>query len=83
MARFGVSTKSSSQACANAEAEIGDAWNFDGIRQASRNMWEELLERVGVDVETEDKNVVELLYSSVSTLLNASTTLQHLMTLTK
>lgn len=75
MARLGVSTKSADQACANAEAEVGDVWDFDGIRQASRNMWEELLERVEVDVATEDKTVVELLYSSVSISPSVLTTL--------
>lgn len=58
--------KSSEQACTNAESEIGGNWDFDGIRETSRRMWEELLGRVQVDIEKEDKTVVELLYSSAS-----------------
>lgn len=65
-ARFGVSMKSSEQACTNAESEVGDAWDFESISETSRKMWEGVLERVGVDIEKEDKTVVELLYSSVS-----------------
>ncbi|KAF5354327.1 hypothetical protein D9756_007228 [Leucocoprinus leucothites] len=64
-ARFGVSMISSAQACANAESEIGDDWDFDGIRETSRSMWEGILERVGVDTEKEDQTVIELLYSSL------------------
>jgi hypothetical protein len=56
---------SSAQACSNAESEVGDDWDFDGIRSTSQNMWEGILERVAVDVEKEDKTVVELLYSAV------------------
>ncbi|KAJ3572733.1 hypothetical protein NP233_g2897 [Leucocoprinus birnbaumii] len=64
-ARFGVSMISSAQACANAESEIGNNWDFDGIRETSRSMWESILERVVVDTEKEDPTVVQLLYSSL------------------
>ncbi|KXN82944.1 hypothetical protein AN958_02027 [Leucoagaricus sp. SymC.cos] len=64
-ARFGLSMKSSAQACSNAESEVGGKWDFNSIRQTSRQMWEGILERVGVDADKEDKTVVELLYSSL------------------
>jgi putative alpha-1,2-mannosidase len=63
-ARFGVSFISADQACRNAEAEI-PAWDFEGVRAASRTEWEDVLQRVSVDTAKEDPTVVELLYSSV------------------
>lgn len=65
LARVGVSYISSAQACANAEAEIPD-FDFDGVRQASFDEWDELLARVQVNTTGVDADTVELLYSSVS-----------------
>lgn len=64
LARFGVSFISTDQACSNAEEEIPD-WDWDGVQTASREKWEDVLERVIVDTEKENATVVELLYSSV------------------
>ncbi|KAF8994041.1 glycosyl hydrolase family 92-domain-containing protein [Cyathus striatus] len=63
-ARFGVSFISSEQACVNANEEIPD-WNWDGVQEASRSKWADVLNRVDVDTTVEDKTVVELLYSSL------------------
>ncbi|KAK7436692.1 hypothetical protein VKT23_018947 [Stygiomarasmius scandens] len=63
-ARFGVSFISSSQACSNAVEEIPD-WDFAGVRETSRTSWEDVLQRVVIDVEKENATVVELLYSSL------------------
>ena len=51
--------------CTNAEAEIPD-WNWDKVEQASQAKWEDVLGRVELPAsETENADVVELLYSSV------------------
>jgi putative alpha-1,2-mannosidase len=71
-ARFGVSMKSSAQACTNAENEIGDDWDFDDIRESSREKWEGVLERVEIDTHKEDPTIVELLYSSVRAVFTIS-----------
>ncbi|KZT25871.1 glycoside hydrolase family 92 protein [Neolentinus lepideus HHB14362 ss-1] len=67
LARFGVSFISSAQACQNAKEEVGDAWAsaWDIVQSASEAQWENVLGRVIVDVEKEDSDVVELLYSSL------------------
>lgn len=65
LARFGVSFISTDQACSNAEEEISD-WDWDEVQSASREQWEDVLERVVVDTNKENATVVELLYSSVS-----------------
>lgn len=66
---------SAEQACANAQEEVpGDAnWDWDGVQSASRDKWEEVLQRVEVDVAKEDSTVVILLYSSVGTALTSCT----------
>ncbi|KAG6916990.1 hypothetical protein DXG01_004334 [Tephrocybe rancida] len=64
LARFGVSFKSSQQACANAEEEIPD-WNWDRVESASRDAWEDVLGRVETDPLQEDATVLEILYSSL------------------
>lgn len=64
-ARFGVSFISSFQACLNAEAEV-PTWDWDAVQEASREKWENVLERVILpNLQTEDATVVQLLYSSV------------------
>ncbi|CAL1694909.1 unnamed protein product [Somion occarium] len=64
LTRFGVSFISSEQACANAQEEVPD-WDWDLVQSASRAKWEDVLERVSIDVEKENPTVVELLYSSL------------------
>ena len=64
LARFGVSFKSADQACANAEAEV-PTWDWNTVQKASRDQWEDVLQRVQVDTSEEDATIVELLYSSV------------------
>ncbi|KAL0581450.1 hypothetical protein V5O48_000604 [Marasmius crinis-equi] len=63
-ARFGVSFVSADQACSNAETEVPD-WNWDAIQEASRSKWEDVLQRVQVDTNIENKTVVQMLYSSL------------------
>ena len=65
LARIGVSFISSSQACANAEAEIPD-FDFEATRAASEAQWAELLSRVQVNMTGVDQEIGELFYSSVS-----------------
>ncbi|KAK7040737.1 hypothetical protein VNI00_009643 [Paramarasmius palmivorus] len=74
-ARFGLSFISSDQACSNAESEIPD-WDWDAVENASREKWEDVLQRVQVDTDVEDSTVVELLYSSLyrSSLVPANLT---------
>lgn len=67
LARAGVSFISVDQACSNAEADIPD-WNFDEIRQASWNAWNELLGRIKIDTTGVDDETAVLFYSSVSLL---------------
>lgn len=64
LARVGVSFVSIAQACSNAESEIPD-FDFDSVRQASFNEWNELLGRIQVDTTDVDSETVSLLYSSV------------------
>ncbi|TFK37101.1 glycosyl hydrolase family 92-domain-containing protein [Crucibulum laeve] len=63
-ARFGVSFISADQACANAEEEVPD-WDWEGVRESSREQWEDVLSRVMVNTDTEDPTIVQLLYSSL------------------
>lgn len=67
LTRFGVSFISTAQACANAQEEVPD-WNWDAVQSASVAKWQNVLQRVSVDVDLEDPTVMELLYSSVSQL---------------
>ncbi|TRM61596.1 glycoside hydrolase family 92 protein [Schizophyllum amplum] len=62
--RVGVSFVSTAQACANAEAEIGDA-TFDEVRDAAKVLWNEKLGRIEIDVGGTPANVTEMLYSSL------------------
>jgi putative alpha-1,2-mannosidase len=64
LARVGVSLISTNQACSNAELELPN-WNFDDIRQANWQQWNELLGRVRVDTTNVDHEIVVLFYSSV------------------
>jgi putative alpha-1,2-mannosidase len=66
LARFGVSFRSADAACQNAEEEIPD-WDWAKVEQASQAKWEDVLGRVGLPaINTENKDIVTLLYSSVS-----------------
>ncbi|KAF8193001.1 glycosyl hydrolase family 92-domain-containing protein [Pholiota molesta] len=75
-ARFGISFISAAQACLNAEAEV-PTWDWDVVQEASREKWENVLERVVLpNLENEDETVVQLLYSSLyrSSLVPANMT---------
>ncbi|TFK19310.1 glycosyl hydrolase [Coprinopsis marcescibilis] len=62
--RVGISFRSTEQACANAESEIGSA-TFDEIRERARLLWLEKLSRIEIDVAGSPPNVTEMLYSSL------------------
>lgn len=55
---------SSDQACANAESEV-PTFDFDGVRKAAFDEWNELLGRIQVKTTDVDPDIVELFYSSV------------------
>lgn len=63
MARIGISFISEAQACQNGESEIPD-FNFEGVRQAAKQLWNNALSRVIVNDGTTDQR--KLFYSSVS-----------------
>jgi putative alpha-1,2-mannosidase len=62
--RVGVSFLSETQACANAESEIGTA-TFEEIVARSEALWNERLSRIEIDVPQAPPNITELLYSSL------------------
>ena len=62
--RVGVSFVSEEQACSNAESEIGTA-TFEDILAQSKELWNERLSRIEIDVPRTPPNVTELLYSSL------------------
>ncbi|UZJ55529.1 hypothetical protein CBS101457_004849 [Exobasidium rhododendri] len=62
LVRFGVSYVSAEQACSNAEEEIPQ-YDFQGVVDQSKKLWNEKLGRVQISNET-DKHVAELIYSS-------------------
>ncbi|OBZ76244.1 hypothetical protein A0H81_02953 [Grifola frondosa] len=64
LARVGVSFISTTQACSNAEDEIGD-FDFDRVRSDARAEWNELLGRVQVETGGVDSEIVDLFYSSL------------------
>lgn len=64
LARVGVSFISTAQACSNAESEIPD-FDFDSVRSAAFNEWNELLGRVQIDPQGVDPEIIELFYSSL------------------
>ncbi|KAJ7601123.1 glycosyl hydrolase family 92-domain-containing protein [Mycena floridula] len=64
LVRFGVSAKSSGQACSNAEQEV-PVWDWDAVQSASVAKWEDVLHRIEIDPEVEDATITELLYSSL------------------
>ena len=70
LARVGVSYISVDQACANAESEI-PSFDFDGVYQASRAQWNELLGRIQVNTVGVPRDTVELFYSSVIMCLSS------------
>lgn len=62
--RVGVSFRSTAQACANLETEIGGA-SFDAIRGAAKALWNDKLSRIELDVANTPADVTELFYSSL------------------
>ena len=62
--RAGISFISTEQACANAEEEI-PTFDFDGVQEAARAEWNELLGRIQVDPTGVDNDTVSLFYSSL------------------
>jgi putative alpha-1,2-mannosidase len=61
--RVGISFVSVEQACQNAEEEVGDA-SFEDIVQRSKDLWNEKLSRVELDVVNTPANVTEMFYTS-------------------
>ena len=64
LARVGMSFISTDQACRNAEDEIPD-FDFERVRKAAWDEWNELLGRIQVGTEGVDEDTIELFYSSV------------------
>ena len=64
LARVGVSFISADKACVNAESEIPD-FDFDGVRAATRAVWNELLGRIQVGTDNVDDDTIQLFYSSL------------------
>ncbi|TFK44237.1 glycoside hydrolase family 92 protein [Crucibulum laeve] len=62
--RVGVSFRSTDQACANAESEIGTA-SFEDIQGRAKVLWQEKLSKIEIDVPNTPANVTEMLYSSL------------------
>lgn len=62
--RVGISYNSADQACANAEEEVGDSWDFDAIVAKSRADWNSKLNRIRLDPAT-NSTIAELFYSSL------------------
>lgn len=62
--RVGVSFKSTDQACANAESEVG-ASSFDDILGQAKGLWQEKLKKIEIDLANTPANVTEMLYSSL------------------
>jgi putative alpha-1,2-mannosidase len=63
IARIGISFISEAQACQNGENEIPDL-NFESVRLAAQQLWNNALSRIIVDGGTTDQR--KLFYSSVS-----------------
>ena len=62
--RVGVSFRSTEQACANAESEIGGS-TFEEIMAQSKALWNQKLSKIEIDVPNTPENVTEMLYSSL------------------
>jgi putative alpha-1,2-mannosidase len=62
--RVGVSFKSTDQACANAESEVGAA-SFDEILAKSKALWNEKLSKIEIYIANTPSNVTEMFYSSL------------------
>lgn len=62
--RVGLSFNSVEQACHNAEQEIGNDWNFEGIVKKARDAWNVKLNRIQLDPKTQP-HIAELFYSSL------------------
>lgn len=57
LARVGVSFISTARVCSNAELEISD-FDFDSVRSAAFDEWNELLERVQIDPRGVDPEII-------------------------
>jgi putative alpha-1,2-mannosidase len=64
--RIGISFISEAQACRNGETEI-PSFDFDGVRQTAKKLWNDALSRVEVTGGTDDER--KLFYSSVCVIL--------------
>lgn len=62
--RVGVSFRSTEQACANAESEVGNS-TFEEILAQAKALWQEKLSKVEIDIGNTPANVTEMLYSSL------------------
>ena len=62
--RVGVSFVSTSQACANAENEIG-ASSFENVLAQAKALWQEKLSKIEIDIANTPPDVTEMLYSSL------------------
>lgn len=62
--RVGVSYNSADQACANAEEEVGENWDFDATAASARDNWNSKLNRFRLDPAT-NSTIAELFYSSL------------------
>jgi predicted alpha-1,2-mannosidase len=68
--RIGLSPTSVEDAMKNLRAEIPD-WNFDGVRSAARNVWNENLSRI--QIECVNPNVRQTFYSALYHTMMAPT----------
>lgn len=62
--RVGISFVSESQACSNAETEVGES-TFEEIEAQSKVLWNEKLSKVELDLKGTPENVTEMVYSSL------------------
>lgn len=64
LARVGLSFISASQACGNAEAEIGD-WGFERVRAEAESAWRKRLDVVDVVFVPGQEDLVTVFYSGI------------------
>lgn len=62
--RVGVSFNSAAQACTNAEQEVGGQWDFGGVVEESKDLWNDKLNRILLSPDTDD-TIVRLMYTSL------------------
>lgn len=67
LARVGISFISEAQACHNGETEIPN-FDFDGVRQTAKQLWNTALSRVVINGGTADQR--KLFYSSVCAMFS-------------